>query len=277
MTALKMNLKIKKEKYYSMPVMPYEQSSWPFWSQGTTTYHDVLTLSVGYLTDKEKIERLLPEPYEVGQQPTVSVFFQCCKDVDWLGGGRYNLVGVNVSVTFKGKRDIVTGNYCIVMWENLMEPIIMGREGLGVPKIPAQIPDPVQIGSAWHAHAERHGLVFLEMDITDVRPVDAKTMGEGFKTPWMGWKYIPRIDGPGADVSYPTLIESGGTVKEAWVGNGALKLRKTSPKLDATQAHIINAIAELKIKEYLWATITRGSITLGAEKKGKKIGGKRLE
>lgn len=267
-----MGFKIESDKYYRMPLFAHALYAVP---HGPTTYHDVITLGIGYLTDKEKIERLLPEPFEVAE-PIVSVYLQCNKKVEWLRGGGYNLIGVDVRATFKGKRDTITGNYNLVMWENLTSAIIGGREQLGVPKLYAEIPDPVQVGSTWYGHAESNGLVFLEMEITDIQPTEPP---KGPSAPWLGWKYIPKIDGPGADVSYATLIEVQSTVegKKAWTGKGTIKFRKTSPEVDPIQAAVINAIAELEPKQYLWAMVTRGKVTLGALKEGKYVGGRRLE
>lgn len=272
-----MGFKVDKNKYYRMPLFASAQA--PPSARvlaGPTTYHDVLTMGVGYFADREKIEKLLPEPFEVGPEPIVSVYVQSNKQVEWLRGGSYNLVGVDVRATFKGKKDTVTGNYNLVMWENLTEAITGGREGIGVPKLYARIPDPVQVGSIWYAHAERNGLVFFEMEIGGIQPT---SLPKGPPTPWMGWKYIPRIDGPGADVSYPTLIEVQSTVNEgnAWTGKGTIKFRKTTFEIDPVQAMVINSIAELEPKQYLWAIVTRGKVTLGAAKEGAYIGGRKLE
>ena len=104
-------------------------------------YYDVTTLIISYRTDKDKLAAYLPEPFVVAEDAIVSVSYACNKEVDWLAGHGYNLIGVNASVVFKGQVDRLQGFYTLVMWENLTDPILMGREVQGIPKIFADIPD----------------------------------------------------------------------------------------------------------------------------------------
>ena len=53
------------------------------------------------------------------------------KEIAWLAGRGYNTLGVSFPATFTGEEDEVTGNFLTVLWENLTDPIITGREELG--------------------------------------------------------------------------------------------------------------------------------------------------
>jgi hypothetical protein len=44
-------------------------------------------------------------------------------------------VEVLIPATFRGELDVVEGDFVAVMWESLAEPIIPGREEIGLPKL----------------------------------------------------------------------------------------------------------------------------------------------
>ena len=70
-----------------------------------TLYRDVLSLAVTYRAPAEKIEGLLPEKFRAGAEPAneplVTVYYARNRDVDWLAGGGYNLLGVDVAATYR--------------------------------------------------------------------------------------------------------------------------------------------------------------------------------
>ena len=53
-------------------------------------YRDVTAMVVSYLTDRDQLARYLPEPFEVGEEALVSVFYTCNRRVDWLAGHGYD-------------------------------------------------------------------------------------------------------------------------------------------------------------------------------------------
>ena len=109
-------------------------------------FEDVWTLSTAYLTDRDALADLLPDPFEPSDEPIVTVYYQNCAKVNFLAGGGYNLMGINLAAAFAGIEDHVSGEFVLVMWENQVNPIIRGRELLGMPKLFADIPDPDRIG-----------------------------------------------------------------------------------------------------------------------------------
>ena len=63
----------------------------------TTTYRDVTSLIVRYRTEKDAVDAYVPEALEV-TDPVLSVAFVMNRGVEWMAGGGYNLVAVNVPV-----------------------------------------------------------------------------------------------------------------------------------------------------------------------------------
>ena len=235
-------------------------------------YHDVTNLIISYRTDREMLAAFLPEPFEVAEDATISVVYACNKSVDWLAGHGYNLIGVNASVVFKGQVDHLQGFYTLVMWENLTDPILMGREIQGIPKIFADIPDHSIVNGNWRVKASHYSHGILEMtfssmaDPTAEEIVELQKSIEG-KDNWMGWKYIPNPDGVGASLSTPTLFPAETVYTAVQIGKGTVAWEHLKWEQNPTQYHVVNALADLPVLEYLPAIMTKGSTNLVVEGK----------
>jgi acetoacetate decarboxylase len=251
-------MRIRADGTYLMPV-----------SFGETRPHKggvfggVWSLSTSYSTDKDALAALLPSPFEPADEPLVTVFYQKCSKVNFLAGGSYNLIGINLAAFFDGKRDQVKGNYSLVMWENNTVAITRGRELLGVPKMFADIPDPYRIEDDWRVQASENGHVLLEMILKNVRPLseeDVATMNAEQKdNHWMSWKYIPNVNGFGASVSHATLIGAESTVVKAWSGEGTIRYGEVTWETNPENVDIIRGLKALVIKEYVGGFLTHGS------------------
>lgn len=44
------------------------------------------TMSITYLTDREMLSRYLPEGFEVGQEPLMTVSYSLNREIEWLAG-----------------------------------------------------------------------------------------------------------------------------------------------------------------------------------------------
>ena len=95
-------------------------------------YNDVTKITVCYVTDAKKLAQYIPAPFEVAETPMIIVEYSCAKEVDWLAGRGYNMIGVNAAVKFNGKEDQLEGSLALVMWESLTDPILTGREIKGL-------------------------------------------------------------------------------------------------------------------------------------------------
>ena len=230
-------------------------------------YHDVTNLIISYRTDRDKLAAYLPRPFEVAEDAIISVVYSCNKSVDWLAGHGYNLIGINASVVFNGEVDHLQGYYTLAMWENLTDPILVGREVQGIPKIFADIPDHSIVNGTWRVKASHFSHRIMEMTVSDLALPSAeeimvlqKSM-EG-KDNWMGWKYIPNADGVGASVSTATLFPVENTYREVKIGTGSVKWEHLTWEQNPTQYHIVNALADLPILEYLTVVMTKCSTNL---------------
>ena len=230
-------------------------------------YNQVTNMIVSYLTDAEKLSAYIPAPFEVADLPVMTIACACNKEVDWLAGRGYNLIGVNAAVKFNGEQDKLEGNLTLVMWENLTDPILTGREIQGIPKVYADIPDHQVIEGEWRVNASHFSNRILEMTAKNLRaPTEEEMTGyqeatEG-KDNWMGWKYIPNTGGVGAALSHPTLFPASSEFTEVLVGEGNVSWEHLTWEQNPTQYYIVNALADLPNLGVVATIITKGSTDL---------------
>jgi acetoacetate decarboxylase len=207
-------------------------------------YHDVMTLGYTYTTDGDRLADYVPEGFELIRSE-LNVQFQQCRRVEWMAGSYYNLVQVGVPVRFKGEVDRLEGSFALVVWENKTTPILTGRE-MGVPKIYADIEDLHIIGDTYRTRASYEGSTFLEMEMVGSQPVDerqAKSLGGDVNA--FGWRYVPKVGAPGAELSQPILFPMRFETESAWTGSGTLRWTAPTWEQNPTQWQIIKALAEL--------------------------------
>ncbi len=238
--------------------------------QGAKTsgwYHDVTTMIVSYVTDRELLSRYIPAPFELAETAVVSVAYARNRNVDWLAGHGYNLIAVNAAVNFKGQRDQLAGNYCLVMWENLADPILTGRELQGIPKIYADISDLDIHEGRWRAEASHFGHPIVDLEVAELSTPSAEDItlfqaAQQDKDHPMAWRYLPNVGAGGEALSEFTLFPSQNQLSEIQVGSGQVNWQNLSWEQNPTQFHIVNALAGLPVLDYLPAITTRGSCNL---------------
>lgn len=235
----------------------------------TTTYRDVTNLVLQYRTDKEALDQYIPEALEV-TDPTLTVAFVMNRGVEWMAGGVYNLVAVNVPVRFDGTVDHVEGGYSLVVWENKVTPILPGREVTGIPKIGAQIEEARFTHGRWMAEAAYEGNTFLRLTFHEQEDAPQEAIDEmnqaSQETDWLGWRHIPNVSGPGAALSHATTYPQGSSIKTAKICTGTIEWQALPWEQAPTQSHIISALAGLPIEEVTAAFVTRGESILHGDK-----------
>ncbi len=252
---------------YSSHMMPAHFGSAQRPEKATMWYRDITSMVVAYRTDRDKLAAYLPAPFEVAEDPVISVTYACNRQVDWLAGHGYNLIAINASAVFRGEEETMEGDYTLVIWENLTDPILTGRELQGIPKLYADIPEHSIFDGEWHTAASHFDHRFLDLNIRALREPTAQELSDndqaraGKDNP-MGWRFMPGLLGFGQSinefVTYPSKTE----ITEAWVGEGSLDWHATTWEQNPTQHHIITALNALPVLEYLPAIVAKGSTNL---------------
>ncbi len=223
------------------------------------------SVSVSFLSNAEQLKALLPDCFELGGKPVVTVYANYMKEIEWLAGRGYNILGVTFLAVFKGERDQVRGPFLSVLWENLCDPIITGREELGFSKIYCEMPEPRITSSEAQAVAGWLGFNFLDISVTNLRPQSdspAPAKGGGAKVDGtLHYKYMPRTGEWGTeDIAYPVITPATGghrKVEEHLIGDGCVTWNRARWEDLPTMYNIVNALADLEVVEYLGGSLTR--------------------
>ncbi len=219
-------------------------------------------VSVSFLSNADQLNSILPDGFEVAGDPIVTVSGGYMKEIEWLAGHGYSTLGVSFPATFKGEQDAATGSFLTVLWENLTDPIITGREELGFSKIYCELPDPRIHGDSATATASWLGFQFMQMDLSgmvegDEHAPPALQNSDGT----LHYKYMPKTGEWGtADVEYAVLTPAEGSharVLERYSGHGTVSWNRARWEDLPTQWNVVNGIADLEVREWLGATITR--------------------
>lgn len=222
-------------------------------------------VAVTFLTNRDQLRELLPEQFELAGEPVVTVAASYITEIEWLAGRGYNTLGVSFPATFHGERDTVTGSFLTVLWENLTDPIITGREELGYSKIYCELPNPVVLRGEQRLTASWLGFRFLDVTVRNLRQQSAQEIAAAAQAQTsdgvLHFKYVPRTGEWGtADVAYATLTPAATpnrVIKERWVGEGSVRFHRARWEDMPTQYNIVNTFHALEIKEYRGASVTK--------------------
>lgn len=221
--------------------------------------------SVSFLTNANQLLAFLPPGFALDGEPVVTVSTNHMTAIEWLAGRGYNVLGLTFPVRFDGQIDHVRGSFLTVLWENLTDPILTGREEIGFSKIYCELPPPAQLGGEYHLIASWLGFKFLDLHVGDLRELSSEEIetrqnsagGDGT----LHYKYMPRTGEWGtADIAYPVLTPAANSnqrILEQHVGSGTIQFHRARWEDLPTQYNIVNAFADLEIREYRGASLTK--------------------
>ena len=224
-----------------------------------------MSYSVSYLTHAAAAEAILPPGFRLNGDPIVTVSATYMKEIDWLAGRGYNTLGASLPVSYSGRVDRVTGSLLLVLWENLTDPILTGREELGFSKIYCELPEPVVYDGTSQCVGSWLGFRFLDLSLYDLAELSeqeiaaqsASSRGDGT----LHYKYIPRTGEWGtADAEYAVLTPAhtpNRRVLGMWRGQGNVQWHRARWEDMPTQYNIVNCLGELEILEYRGAVVTQ--------------------
>lgn len=221
------------------------------------------TLTLSFSSNSEQLENLLPSCFQLGREPIVTVQFSKMTELEWLAGRGYSMLGISFPACFKGKFHRVNGSFLCVLWENLCDPIITGREELGFSKIYSELSEPVISESGTSVTASWMGFDFLTMKFDNLKenlqitssPTDPESEG------LLHYKYIPKTGKQGiADAAYPVFSPFNGShikVLTKKTGTGSIHWNKARWEDLPTFYNVVNILADLEINKYLSASLSQ--------------------
>lgn len=271
------------QKYWRQPIvfgpMPGPRQDFEGLSRLDRSHKSTFqTNSIRFKTSRTLLQNLLPnDSYSFITPSTVATatFSQTLLNgMDWLGGGGYRHLGLYINgVQYKkANGEAVIGTYLPILFESLTDPIVSGREELGMPKLYSALDANERKGS-YYLQASWQGAVwgrFRWEGLEDEDPnANAGPGDSGVNGGLLLHRYIPQVgaDCKGQpDVEYPVLVpnadESKVLVSKV---TRVRKARKASLEIDGldwkalpTLHHIIERLAEIPVDEILSAKIVEG-------------------
>ncbi len=153
---------------------------------------------------------------------------------------------------FSGIRDEAAGRFLAVVWENLADPIITGRDEVGHPKLYAEIAEPRRWDGVQLCAAGWMGFRFLDLAVSDLHDApygSAKDPSDGT----LMLKYVPRTgawgEGELRQVTLTPAADPDRTVERRLSGEGAVRFHRAAWSDLPTMYHVVNALAELPVVE----------------------------
>lgn len=258
-------MKTDPSKLYRMPLIMgpmFDLENRPKWA-----YPQVEILAFQFLTEQAAIDALIPECFGAAKEPLVTVLFSQNNGLEFMAGGGYRLAAFQVAVRYEGEQDHTEGDLILVMFENQTWPILGGREDLGVPKLFADIPPIRRLpDGSLKAEASLWGHLLFSLEIPSLKaqmgPVRMIANRRINSRPWLGYKYIPSLDGP-PDAEYPTISYNDTRIEKLWLGKGAKLHFGTAGAEDIAHArNLLDALTTLSISQPVQALYFKGSSVL---------------
>ncbi len=236
-----------------------------------------VSTSVKFQTSRTFLETILPtSQFKFRTTATVATAtFSATRldNVAWLGGKGYTSFGLYVHGVQYVKKDgsIINGTYLPVLFENLTDSIVSGREERGMPKVFCDIETRRQ-GNSYSVEASWGGATFARIKLDDLSQDDPSiekgTIGDEADYGILTYRYIPAVGEPGkADAEYACVIphDEGGEIQEAPV-KAVSRTKRASIKIQAqdwetlpTLHHITSVLAEIPIYSILGAKVVEGT------------------
>ncbi|KAK3710906.1 hypothetical protein LTR37_009927 [Vermiconidia calcicola] len=201
-------------------------------------------LIIRFKSSRTYLQNLLPPGFAFVSPATVCEATLLCNTLDgmtWLGGGGYSFIMLQIhGIKYTKKNgDVIFGSFIPLLFEDLTDPIVTGRDDLGMPKLYAAISvthigDKATVEISWRGtkigSMEFAGLSDKEQEPGLLNGNDRQeSASQGPPPPpdngHLAWRFVPAVGRPGqADAEYPVFVpkpDPGKFFKDAQVSTAA--------------------------------------------------------
>lgn len=256
----------KPNNYYRMPTH-FGPSLGPRQGMNGRTYSNIETskdvvVEASFTADPAALDKLLPPSFALREPHIITLLFGYAKEIEWLAGRGYNIFGVSVPATYEGEQDTVQGDLQLVLWENMADPIMTGREDLGYAKLYCELPEPNVINDEVICRASWDGHEFASLTLSGLKQVSPEELPEGHPSEGsLHYKYIPKTGSPGqADAQYATLTPADWpnvVIDKAMLASTAnCHFKQSTWEQLPTLVNVVNTLASLPLGECVGASLT---------------------
>ena len=221
----------------------------------------VLTAWLTLRTGPERLAAHLPPGFEPDPDPRLFIELRELRELDWLAGRGYNILHLALAVVHRDTGRAGRLSACVL--ESRADPIITGRDELGIPKMFADVTPLEFDGDRITGSASWDGFRFFDLALHSLQPGEAGSHGPG-GGPFIHLRYVPRVGALGeADACYPVLgaVEDGrARLLRSLIGRGGARFHRASFEQLPTLFHIVNALVGFECVEVVGAGLceTRG-------------------
>ncbi|KAI1616482.1 hypothetical protein EDD37DRAFT_618243 [Exophiala viscosa] len=239
------------------------------------------TASIKFKTSRTVLQNLFPpgnKKYRFKSPGTVAYcsFSQTHLDqMEWLGGSGYKHIGLYIhGVEYvKDNGDVISGTYMPILFESLTDPIVSGREELGMPKLYSSIDvyrhgsESYRINTGWQGSMWGNFVLEGLKPVSDVGAISGNLSGEA-DDGILVYRYMPKVGrtnkGQSAEehavfVPFKEDMPQPQS-KRVWQAS------KASFKIDAmdwnalpTLHHVIARLQEIPVYEIVGAKVVEGT------------------
>lgn len=197
--------------------------------------------------------------------------------MEWLGGSGYNHLGLYIhGVEYIKPNDsgkTVRGTYMPILFESLADPIVSGREELGMPKLYSAIDVHRRGEDSYHIRTSWEGAVWGHFNLTGLSSVDpqedAGSISGEADNGILVHRYLPSVGkenkGVVSEADYACFdsfadAEPKPKVQKVWKARDAsFELEGSDWKSLPTLHHVISRLAELPVYEVVAAKVVEGT------------------
>ncbi|KAI9147320.1 FAD-dependent monooxygenase OpS4 [Paramyrothecium foliicola] len=275
----KWNWAKKPNLYWRMPISfgPFPGPRQTFEGKARVGTHSTFTTaSLTFKTSRTVLQNLFPSASfrfkGPGTVAYASISQTTLNKMEWLGGSGYRHIGLYIHGVQYTQADgkVLDGTFLPVLFESLTDPIVSGREELGMPKLYCSI-DIWRRSSSYRVQTGWQGVQFGSLTLeglTEADPSISKgTIGGVDDDGIFAYKYIPKVGERGqADVEHATFVPH---AEEAQVVSTKVQKVFTTEKGDIrfdphdwealpTLHHVVLRLAEIPIYEVISGKVVEG-------------------
>jgi len=211
-------------------------------------------------SDASRLRPLLPFGFSLWGEPRVVLEAQRLADVDWLAGRGYDTFGVKIPVRYEADAGPMHGHLLIVLFENLADPIITGREELGFSKLYCEIAFPRLADESLEVSCGWLGFDFFHLLAECLEPSpEPETGGAQAPEGVFHFRYFPRVGEPGksdvARVTFTPAANPEARIVRRRVGRGQARFRPGRWEDLPTLHHIVERLAGLPLDDFSRLTV----------------------
>ncbi|KAG5794257.1 hypothetical protein H9Q69_006718 [Fusarium xylarioides] len=269
----------KPHLYWRMPVSfgPFPGPRQTFTGEArNATNSTFTTASIKFKTSRTLLQNLFPSTSFRFKSPGTVAYASFSQTtlnkMEWLGGSGYRHIGLYIHGVQYVQKDgtVRDGTFLPILWESLTDPIVSGREELGMPKLYCSI-DVWRRTNSYRIQTGWQGVNFGSFTLEGLREIDSGsskgTIGGEDDEGIFAYKYIPKVGDRGkTDVEHATFVPHAEESKV--VPSKVVKVftaDKASFEFDPhdwealpTLHHVVSRLVEVPVYEILGGKVVEG-------------------